>query len=216
MHVRVLVLCALAIAAEASAEPKPYRGAHPIDLEGRWHYESSAHVHDDLPVGRAPFADIDGVLVFLGDPRAYGYDGEVWTFRGAHPLPPAMNGDCGILGEHAHPFAPEGSFRREASGAYSFTGAFVGGRHSYVPGSTAPPAAITRPSAPTPVVVGAPIQAFVNVRPGVYTSVVVNPRSREEGAAPPVPPVPPPAPEARAPEPARAVAPGSFRRHPRR
>ena len=214
MRVRLLAVCSLAVTAEASAEPKPYRGAHPIDLEGRWHHESSVHVHDDLPVGRAPFADVDGVLVFLGDPRAFGYEGETWTFRGAHPLPPAMNGDCGIQGEHSHAFSPEGSFRREASGAYTFTGAFVGGRHSYVPGASTPRTAIARPSAPVPapVVVGAPIQAFVNVRPGVYTSVLVSPRSSQQGSPPPAPPAPPPAPEARAPEPARAVSPNSFRR----
>src|SRR5688500_5405755 len=116
----------LMVTVPARAEPRPYRGPHPIDHEGHWHDESAVHVHDDLPVGLAPFAQIDGVLVFLADPIGYGWAGESWRFRGAHPLPPRTGGVCGIAAEHGHPFAPEGEFRRDDAGVYRFVGTLRG------------------------------------------------------------------------------------------
>jgi hypothetical protein len=144
----------------AQAEPRPYRGPHPIDLEGRWHDESAVHVHDDLPVGLEPFASIDGVLVFLADPVGYGWAGETWTYRGAHPLPPRLDGTCGISAEHRHPFAPEGDFRRGEDGVYRFTGALRGGEPTSVPGRVAAPGGATASTivaAPPPAAVGIPM-----------------------------------------------------------
>lgn len=134
----------------ARAELRAYRGAHPVDLEGRWHLEEGAHVHDELPVGLEPFGDVDGVLVFLGDPAAYGWSGDVWSYRGAHPLPGGLAGYCGLAGAHEHPFAPEGSFRREQGGAYVFTGGMRGGLAMVRPRRVAPrhPVAAANPAGP--------------------------------------------------------------------
>ncbi len=135
-------------ASVAVAQGRAYRGPHPVDLEGHWHLEDAVHVHDELPVGVEPFGDVDGVFVFLADPVAYGYEGRSWTYRGVHPLPGGLSAYCGIEGEHRHPFAPDGSFRREAGGAYTFTGALRGGRRMVRPGVVAPRHPIvTRPSA---------------------------------------------------------------------
>jgi hypothetical protein len=147
----LVALLALLAPSPGTAQPRAYRGPHPIDLDGRWHLESSTHVHDELATGLEPFGDVDGVLVFLADPLAYGYTGEVWTYRGAHPLPGGLDAYCGIAGEHRHAFAPEGSFRREASGAYAFTGALRGGRRMVRPGIVAPRHPIVVAPGPAPV-----------------------------------------------------------------
>ena len=98
-----------------------------MDLDGHWHLEDAPHEHADLVVGAEPFGEADGVRVFLGDPIAFGWDGEVWTFRGAHPLPGGVPGYCALPGDHRHAFAPEGRFRREPSGAHVYIGGMRGG-----------------------------------------------------------------------------------------
>lgn len=122
---------------QASAQAT-YRGLHPIDLDGHWHLEDAEHVHDGLPVGDAPFGEVDDVLVFLGDPLAYGYDGEVWTFANAHPLPGGISGYCGISRAHRHPWAPEGGYRRSSNGSYRYIGAMRGGWTMTEPARIAP------------------------------------------------------------------------------
>src|SRR5689334_4624433 len=153
--VMVALACCLALTATARADARPYRGPHPLDLEGHWHDEATVHVHDVLPVGLAPFASVDGVMVFLGDPSAYGYAGDVYTYRGAHPLPARMVSAaiCGLTGEHRHPFAPEGAFSRESDGAYRFNGAIHGGDTLVVPGRLSPAEGPVAPLETTPVVV---------------------------------------------------------------
>ena len=134
----VALVIVLAAGNSAAAQARPYRGPHPIDLDGHWDLEDAVHVHGELAVGFDPFGDVDGVLVFLGDPLAYGYEGDVWTFRGAHPLPGGMRGYCGLDGEHRHPFAPEGSFRREDDGTHVYVGAMRGGVEMVRPGRAMP------------------------------------------------------------------------------
>jgi len=50
----------VALAGRAHADPQAYLGAHPIDLAGHWHDAMGIHVHDTLPVGFDPFADVSG------------------------------------------------------------------------------------------------------------------------------------------------------------
>lgn len=153
------MVCAavLAVAGVARAEPRAYRGPHPVDDAGHWHPDETVHVHEQLAVGLDAFADVDGVLVFLGDPVAYGWTGDVFAYRGAHPLPARVGGYCGIRGEHRHTFAPEGSYRRDDTGAYAFVGAMRGGVPTYVPGRLAPdvvPHAAVAVAAPAPMLLG--------------------------------------------------------------
>jgi hypothetical protein len=188
----------LGLPAAALAEPRPYRGPHPLDLEGHWHLDESVHVHDDLPVGLAPFAAIDGVMVFLADPLAYGYPGESWAYQGQHPLPARYGALCGLEGEHRHPFSPEGGdYRRSATGTYRFTGALPGGVPTHRPGRVAPPTPVTPPGAYPPSAVyptpygyyapfGFPQCTVVTVdRGGVVTTELVGPGC-ETVVAPPV------------------------------
>lgn len=203
LHVSLRTIAlVLAYAAPALAEPRAYRGAHPIDLEGNWDLEDELHVHEDLPVGLEPFAEVDGALVFLADPIAYGYDGAAWIYRGAHPIPGALGrGYCGIPGEHRHAFAPEGSYRREGAGAYVFTGAMRGGYRVVRPARVAP----LHPIAIAPPIVLGPVGTTFFIGDCLHTVVV-----GLDGVPVAVPleecivsaPRPPPAPRPR--EPARA------------
>ncbi|MBZ0116151.1 MAG: hypothetical protein K8H88_04135, partial [Sandaracinaceae bacterium] len=130
-------VCAVC-AATASADVRLYRGPHPYDLQGHWHAEAGLHEHDTLPVGLDAFADLDGVLVFLGDPVAFGFTGDVWAFAGPHPIPFA-EAYCGLRERHQHAFPPEGAFRRETDGSYRFVGALRGGLAMLRPRRTEPP-----------------------------------------------------------------------------
>lgn len=191
-------------AAAAQAQPRAYRGPHPVDLDGHWHHDDAVHVHDELPTGLEPFGDVDGVLVFLADPLAWGFEGDVWTYRGAHPLPGGVPGYCGLSGDHRHPFAPEGTYRRESSGAYRFTGAMRGGVPMARPGRVAPRHPIVTATR------GAPITAAPFFQLGCMHQWVTGPDGRPVAVplagciphrafppltrAPVPPPSPPPAP----------------------
>lgn len=133
-----IVLAIVLLPTSALAQARAYRGPHPIDLEGHWDLEDELHVHVGLVVGEEPFVEVDGALLFLGDPVAYGWEREVWIFRGAHPLPGGLHGYCGLTGDHAHPFAPEGAFRQESGGAYVFAGGMRGGLPMLRPARVAP------------------------------------------------------------------------------
>jgi len=123
----LFALSVLAAPAVASAQTATYRGPHPIDLEGHWHEVDGPHEHGELVVGSEPFGDADGIRLFLADPLAYGWDGAVWTYRGAHPLPGGIEGYCGIPGEHRHPWAPEGRFRVTDDRVHVYRGGMRGG-----------------------------------------------------------------------------------------
>ena len=113
-------------------------------------------MHDLLPVGLGPFAEVDGVMIFLGDPRAYGWQGPVYEYRGAHPLPARVGGYCGLTGGHRHPFAPEGDYR-VLDGVNRYAGALRGGVGIHRPGQLAPDeAADVAPLLPPSTVVAQP------------------------------------------------------------
>lgn len=141
-------LCTL-LASGAQAQAARYVGPHPVDLEGHWHTGDS-HTHDGLGVGPGPFVEVGDARVFLGDPVSFGYGGTVFTYRGAHPLPFGLDAYCSLRGEHAHPFAPEGSYRHERDGVYAYIGALRGGRPMLRPRVMAPDSPVIRPGlAPT-------------------------------------------------------------------
>ncbi|MFW6067675.1 MAG: hypothetical protein ACOC97_04995, partial [Myxococcota bacterium] len=135
--VLVLVVLFVGPAGPARAEARPYRGPHPVDDRGGWHFEQDVHVHDTLPLGSEPFGEVEGVLVFLGDPLAYGYDGAVWAYDGIHPIP-LGDAYCGLRDVHRHPFPPEGDFRRDDGDTYRYVGALRGGVPTVHPGRVAP------------------------------------------------------------------------------
>ena len=183
------------------AEPAPYRGPHPIDLDGHWHDDSSVHVHNQL--GLEGFSNVDGVWLFLGDPATYAYSGSTWTYAGAHPLPFGMTGYCGMDGTHRHPFFPEGEYTRRANGSYAFASPMRGGWQSYRPSGTQQPVVVADsatalrpyPSSFTPwcqtilgidgtVTYGSP-EGHCTLPPSPVVAFV--PPHREEPPAPPTP-----------------------------
>lgn len=141
-----LVLLGLLISTGARAQTPRYVGPHPVDLEGHWH-TGETHTHDGLGVGPGPFVEVGDARVFLGDPVSFGYEGTVFTYRGAHPLPFGLEAYCSLRGEHAHPFAPEGSYRHERDGVYAYVGALRGGRPMLRPRVMAPDSPVIRPGA---------------------------------------------------------------------
>jgi len=134
----LLALSVLAAPAIASAQTATYRGPHPIDLEGHWHEVDEAHEHGELLVGAEPFGEAEGIRLFLADPLAYGWDGAVWTYRGAHPLPGGVEGYCGLSGDHRHPWVPEGRFRVIDDRVHVYRGGMRGGLPMARPERTEP------------------------------------------------------------------------------
>lgn len=177
------------VTVQAAAEARAYRGLHPIDLDGSWHDETDIHAHDDLPVGLGPFGDVDGALVFLGDPTAYGFAGPVYTYLGVHPLPAEIGDRCGLLGEHRHHFAPEGQYEQR-DGNYRYTGALRGSSRTIVPSVTQPSARVLRarsrdtPERP-PTVVQPPLYPYPV--PWVVVRPAPRPRPPPVSVAPPSP-----------------------------
>ncbi len=118
---------------EAQHQAKTYRGVHPF-ADGAWHDAEEEHDHGALTVGEAVFAEVDGARVFLGDPVRFGFQGDVFSYLGAHPLPLALGAAyCGIHREHRHWFAPEGQYRESDEGVFRHVGTLRGGTPTVVP-----------------------------------------------------------------------------------
>ena len=70
------------------------------------------------------YRDHDGFKYFVGDPVAYGWDGEKHAYYGHHPIPvdALVDGDpdtewCYIDGPHYHAWAPPPDVKRERAAA---------------------------------------------------------------------------------------------------
>jgi hypothetical protein len=152
----LLLLAAGSAAGQSGEAVRTYLGPHPIDRAGNWHAGGEAHEHGQLVSGEAAFGAVGEIRVFLADPVAWGWTGAVWIYDGRHPV-----GDlayCGLSGEHAHPFAPEGTYREVRAGVYRFTGALRGGRPVIRPARVRPARPLVTADSvvatPAPLVVG--------------------------------------------------------------
>ena len=171
-----LAAIATVVPRAAQAEPRSYRGTHPVDLDGHGHFDDSVHVHDDLPVGLGPFADFDGVLVFLADPEAFPGEVTSYAYDGTHPLPARFGtAYCGRDGVHSHPFIPEGDYRNE-DGVYHFSGALHGGAPTLRPGRGSPPSRVERRTVPVVPAGGFPY-GYVPAGTPTCTTIVERTRS---------------------------------------
>ena len=137
------LLASLTAAGAAQADARTYIGPHPLDFQGNWDFEAGAHVHENLPIGTGPFGEVEGALIFLADPLAWGYQRTVWTYRGTHPLPGGVQAYCDVTGDHRHVFAPEGAYQVEDSGVYVYAGALRGGVAMIRPRRPAPARPVT-------------------------------------------------------------------------
>jgi hypothetical protein len=96
-------------AGTASARPAHFLGPHPIATKfgGGYCYIEGPHIHIYPPDHPVLYHDVDGELVFTGDPSPFGYEGPRYKFYGHHPVP-GMPGDvyCYLDGPHVHVYAP--------------------------------------------------------------------------------------------------------------
>jgi hypothetical protein len=109
-----------------------YVGIHPLprsEGEGMCYIEGP-HVHI-FDADKVQYRDHHGASYFVGDPVAYGYDGERFAYKGHHPIHvDAVLGDgdpddeyCYISGPHYHYFAPaDGPEFKVVGGAYFYVG----------------------------------------------------------------------------------------------
>lgn len=140
-------MLALAVAATALATAAPHAladkkhqfrfvGIHPIPKPqggGVCHIQAP-HVHVYAAIdAKVQFRDHDGWQHFVGDPVAYGWDGDKHAYYGHHPVPVnVIVGDdhpdteyCYLDGPHYHAWAPPADLHVELrGGAYWYTGDF--------------------------------------------------------------------------------------------
>jgi len=131
----ILVLAALLVlavpaAATGGGKQVRYVGIHPLPKSegGGICYIEGPHVHI-YDADKVQYRDHRGANYFVGDPVAYGYDGERFAYKGHHPIHvSAVVGDsdpddvyCYITGPHYHYFAPpEGPEFKVVGGAYFY------------------------------------------------------------------------------------------------
>jgi hypothetical protein len=83
-----------------------YGGPHPAP-GGGWEAVQTAHVHDYAPFDMRLFAYRSGCYYFIGDPRDFGYTGQVYSYYGAHPIADVYGGGwCFMIGPHYHWWRP--------------------------------------------------------------------------------------------------------------
>jgi len=112
-----------------------YVGVHPLSSapDDGFCYIEAPHVHAAAPSSPALYVDRDEHHHFIGDPMAFGYDGEPYPYQGHHPIAVdvVLHGDdpgagdvlCVIDGPHYHYFEPAARLDFELrGGAYVFVG----------------------------------------------------------------------------------------------
>jgi hypothetical protein len=88
-----------------------YGGPHPVDTRvaagGPWDQTQGPHSHTYPPFDLRLFAFKDGCYHFVGDPRDFGYQGQTYSYYGAHPVMDVYGGGwCFMVGGHAHWWRP--------------------------------------------------------------------------------------------------------------
>ena len=74
---------------------------------GGWEAIQTPHTHDYAPFDLRLFAQREGCYHFIGDPRDFGYTGQVYNYYGAHPVHDTYGGGwCFMVGGHYHWWRP--------------------------------------------------------------------------------------------------------------
>ena len=127
----LVALLFLAVPAVAgSGQQVRYVGIHPLPKSegGGVCYIEGPHVHV-FDADKIQYRDHRGANYFVGDPVAYGYDGQRYAYKGHHPIHVnVVVGDddpddeyCYINGPHYHYFAPpDGPEFKIVGGAYFY------------------------------------------------------------------------------------------------
>ena len=83
-----------------------YGGPHPAP-GGGWEAITTPHTHNYAPFDLRLFAQREGCYHFIGDPRDFGYTGQVYNYYGAHPVHDTYGGGwCFMVGGHYHWWRP--------------------------------------------------------------------------------------------------------------
>jgi hypothetical protein len=83
-----------------------YGGPHPAP-GGGWEAITTAHTHNYPPFDLRLFSQREGCYYFIGDPRDFGYTGQVYNYYGAHPVADVYGGGwCFMVGGHYHWWRP--------------------------------------------------------------------------------------------------------------
>ena len=87
-----------------------FGGPHPAP-GGGWEATATPHVHDYAPFDLRLFSYRDGCYYFVGDPRDFGYTGQLYSYYGAHPIADVYGGGwCFMVGPHTHWWRPWSSY----------------------------------------------------------------------------------------------------------
>ena len=83
-----------------------YGGPHPAP-GGGWEAITTPHTHNYAPFDLRLFSQHEGCYYFIGDPRDFGYTGQVYSYYGAHPVADVYGGGwCFMVGGHYHWWRP--------------------------------------------------------------------------------------------------------------
>jgi len=189
----ILMALALAVASPATAgkvgKQVRYAGVHPVpkgDGGGMCHIEGP-HVHVYPVSAKLEYRTVGDANVFVGDPMAYGWDGEKHAYKGHHPvqvnvvadLPEPSTHYCYITGPHYHSFEPNGPDFQVVGDAYFYVGTpaplYLQARPQYIGVN-----AVYQPIAyERPVIEVVPPSAWIMVQPAFVietpAAVVVEP-----------------------------------------
>jgi hypothetical protein len=88
-----------------------YVGPHPSDTRvtpgTTWDSTEGQHLRPYAPVDLRLFSYRQGCYYFIGDPRDFGYGGQVSNYYGAHPVLASYGGGwCFMMGGHSHVWSP--------------------------------------------------------------------------------------------------------------
>ena len=171
-----------------------YAGIHPVPKSeggGMCHIEGP-HVHIYPVTAKVEYRTVGDANVFVGDPMAYGWDGEKHAYKGHHPvqvnvvgeLPQPTTHYCYITGPHYHSFEPNGPDFQVAGDAYFYIGTpaplYLQARPQYIGiNAVYQPIAYERPT----VEVAVPPPAWIMIQPQFVVEapapvVVEAPRAR--------------------------------------
>jgi hypothetical protein len=182
------MIAAWSAASAGTADARHYRyaGIHPVAKghPGKYCHIEFPHVHVYAPANaRVMYRKHDGWYHFVGDPVAYGYDGETHKYHGAHPIHvdhaviglevEATPVDwCYLKGPHFHAYAPAPQARFVArSGVHFFVGTYPPRFHKHKRRYARINRIYARRKYHRPVVVVEPPAGYVDVlvtAPGVH------------------------------------------------
>jgi hypothetical protein len=143
---------------------------------GPWDETQGAHSHTYPPFDLRLFAFRDGCYYFIGDPKDFGYQGQTYSYYGAHPVLDVYGGGwCFMVGGHAHWWRPWSPYFVVAGPWFYWYGPYDAYFWSYWP--------YTRPTTPllTPAIMAAAAGDGGRGRP---TAGAAGPRRRPSAASP--------------------------------